>query len=142
MPRDFNTKSMFVGETHGRVTPRVEELSGQFARFDGAAATTNLWGVRWSKLCVNGMRNGVSAATGMGGNERDAHPIIRRVVVRLGGGILVGVRLGLLGHLLCDHRPVIAGPPPLNDTAVRSSPNACLSISPARKPGVPSPAWP
>ena len=27
---------------------------------------------------------------------------------------------------------VIAGPPPLKETAVRSSPNACLSISPAR----------
>ena len=27
---------------------------------------------------------------------------------------------------------VMAGPPPLNDTATRSSPNACLSISPAR----------
>jgi len=26
MPRDFNTKSIFVGEIHGRVTPRVEEL--------------------------------------------------------------------------------------------------------------------
>ena len=43
-------------------------------RIDGADVTTNLWGERWSKLCVNGMRNGVSAATGMSGNERDAHP--------------------------------------------------------------------
>ena len=54
-----------------------------FAPIDGAATTTNLWGVRWSKLCVNGMRNGVSAATGMGGNERDGHPKIRPVVIRL-----------------------------------------------------------
>ncbi len=95
MPRDFNTKSIFVGEVHGRVTPRVEELSSQFARFDGAAATTNLWGVRWSKLCVNGMRNSVSAATGMSGNERDAHDVIRRVVIRLAGeAIRVGRALG------------------------------------------------
>src|SRR6266576_3544192 len=36
---------------------------------------------------------------------------------------------------------VIAGPPPLKETATRSSPKACLSISPARYPGVPSPAW-
>jgi len=56
MPRDFNTKSIFIGETHGRVTPRVESLHGMFAPIDGAATTTNLWGVRWSKLCVNGMR--------------------------------------------------------------------------------------
>lgn len=95
MPRDFATKSIFVGEVHGRVTPRVEELQGLFAPIDGAIVTTNLWGVRWSKLCVNGMRNGVSAATGMGGNERDAHPVISRVVIRLGGeAIRVGQALG------------------------------------------------
>jgi 2-dehydropantoate 2-reductase len=95
MPRDFNTTSIFVGEVHGRVTPRAEELHRLFAPFDGAAVTTNLWGVRWSKLCVNGMRNGVSAATGMSGNERDAHPVIRRVVIRLGGeAVNVGRALG------------------------------------------------
>jgi 2-dehydropantoate 2-reductase len=95
MPRDFNTKSIIVGEVHGRVTPRVEELHDMFARIDGAAATTNLWGVRWSKLCVNGMRNGTSAASGMGGNARDAHPIIRQVVIRLAGeAIKVGQALG------------------------------------------------
>jgi 2-dehydropantoate 2-reductase len=95
MPRDFNVKSIHVGEAHGRITPRVEELSGMLARIDGADATTNLWGERWSKLCVNGMRNGVSAATGMSGNERDAHPAIRRVVIRLAGeAIRVGQALG------------------------------------------------
>ena len=44
---------------------------------DNAHATDNLWGERWTKLCVNGMRNGVSAATGMGGNARDSHDAIR-----------------------------------------------------------------
>ena len=65
------------------------------ARIDGAGVTRNLWGERWSKLCVNGMRNGVSAATGMSGNERDSHPVIRRVVIRLAGeAIRVGQALG------------------------------------------------
>ena len=95
MPRDFKTKSILVGEVHGRVTPRVDELQQMFALIDGAGTTSNLWGVRWSKLVVNGMRNGVSAATGMGGNERDAHPIIRQVVIRLAGeAISVGQALG------------------------------------------------
>ena len=41
------------------------------------------------------MRNGVSAATGMSGNERDAHEVIRRVVIRLAGeAIRVGRALG------------------------------------------------
>jgi 2-dehydropantoate 2-reductase len=95
MPRDFNVKSIYVGETHGRVTQRVRELHEMLALIDGADVTTNLWGVRWSKLCVNGMRNGVSAATGMSGNERDGHDIIRRVVIRLAGeAIRVGRALG------------------------------------------------
>lgn len=95
MPRDFKTKSIYVGEVHGRVTPRVEEVCAMLAAIDGAAVTTNLWGQRWSKLCVNGMRNGVSAATGMSGNERDAHDVIRHVVIRLGGeAIRVGRALG------------------------------------------------
>lgn len=95
MPRDFDLTSIFVGEVHGRVTERVEDLRRRFAPVDGAATTANLWGVRWSKLCVNGMRNGVSAATGLGGNARDAHPIVRRVVIRLGGeAVKVGQALG------------------------------------------------
>ncbi|GGI27305.1 MULTISPECIES: ketopantoate reductase family protein [Bradyrhizobium] len=101
MPRDFETKSILVGEVHGRVTPRVKELHALFTPIDGSGVTTNLWGVRWSKLCVNGMRNGVSAATGMSGNERDAHPVIRRLVIRLGGeAIRTGQSLGLdLEHI-------------------------------------------
>ena len=95
MPRDYKVKSIYVGEAHGRITPRVEELAGMLAKIDGADVTTNLWGERWSKLCVNGMRNGVSAATGMGGNERDSHEKIRPVVIRLAGeAIRVGRALG------------------------------------------------
>jgi len=95
MPRDFKVKSIYVGEAHGRITPRVQELARMLQAIDGADATTNLWGERWSKLCVNGMRNGVSAATGMSGNERDAHDKIRPVVIRLAGeAIRVGRALG------------------------------------------------
>lgn len=96
MPRDFAVNSIVFGEVHGRITPRVEELRDLFAPIDGSATTANLWGVRWAKLCVNGMRNGVSAATGMSGNERDSHPEIRRVVIRLAGeAVKVGLAMGL-----------------------------------------------
>ena len=96
IPKGGDKYTIFrVGEPHGRITPRVEELRDMLAAIDGAEATTNLWGERWSKLCVNGMRNGVSAATGMSGNERDAHEVIRRVVIRLAGeAIRVGWALG------------------------------------------------
>jgi 2-dehydropantoate 2-reductase len=91
MPRGEAT-NLYVGEVHGRVTPRAQRVAEILAAVDTCATTTNLWGVRWSKLCVNGMRNGVSAATGMGGNERDTHEIIRDVVIRLAGE---AIRIGL-----------------------------------------------
>lgn len=88
--------SLQVGEVHGRVTPRLRELAQILGAVDKCEPTSNLWGVRWSKLVVNGMRNGVSAATGLGGNERDSHPRIKQVVVRLAGeAVRVGEALGL-----------------------------------------------
>ena len=71
---------------------------------DRAEETDNLWGERWTKLCVNGMRNGVSAATGMGGNERDSHDAVRRGLIRLGAesvrvGQALGYKLGKIGAL-------------------------------------------
>ena len=60
-----------VGEPHGRITPRLQEVAELLRSVDSAKATTNLWGERWSKLVVNSMRNGLSAATGLYGNQRD-----------------------------------------------------------------------
>ena len=60
-----------VGEVHGRITPRVEQFAALMRAADSAKATTNLWGERWSKLIINVMRNGLCAATGLGGNGRD-----------------------------------------------------------------------
>lgn len=96
MPKDGKVATLEAGEVHGRLTPRIEHLATILSSVDLARATTNLWGVRWSKLCVNGMRNGVSAATGLGGNARDRHDRIRRVVVKLAGeAVKVGRALGL-----------------------------------------------
>jgi 2-dehydropantoate 2-reductase len=90
--RDASVISLQVGEVHGRITPRLQELFEIMKDVDSTAMTGNLWGVRWSKLCVNAMRNGVSASTGLGGNERDTHDVIRKVVIRLGGE---AVKIGL-----------------------------------------------
>jgi 2-dehydropantoate 2-reductase len=96
MPKTGKVASLEVGEVHGRITPRITELVEMLQSVDHARTTSNLWGVRWSKLCVNGMRNGVSAATGLGGNERDKHDRIRRVVIKLAGeSVRVGRALGL-----------------------------------------------
>jgi len=84
-----------VGEVHGRLTARLEQLAALIATADTVSATNNLWGERWSKLCVNAMRNGISAATGLGGIARDSHDGLRRMAVELGGeAVRVGQALG------------------------------------------------
>jgi 2-dehydropantoate 2-reductase len=102
--KNRNVVSFHVGEPHGRITRRVEQLAEMLNAIDPAHATGNLWGERWTKLCVNGMRNGVSAATGLGGNARDSHDAIRRICIRLGGeavrvGQALGFTLGKIGAL-------------------------------------------
>ncbi len=96
--------SFYVGEPSGIITARAVELATIMNDCDTAKATDNLWGERWTKLCVNGMRNGVSAATGMGGNARDRHDAVRRICVALGGesvrvGQALGYKLGPIGTL-------------------------------------------
>ena len=87
--------SLLVGEVHGRITSRIRKLAEILNCVDMADVTTNIWGERWSKLCVNGMRNAVSAATGLSGNERDRHDAIRRISIKLGGeAVRVGQALG------------------------------------------------
>jgi 2-dehydropantoate 2-reductase len=84
-----------VGEMHGRITDRVLEVAALLRNADSAKATSNLWGERWSKLTVNGMRNGLSAATGMSGKARDSNPKTRDISLRLGAeAIRVGWALG------------------------------------------------
>jgi len=84
-----------VGEVHGRVTQRIEELGAMIRTVDTCKVTDNLWGERWSKLCVNGMHNGVSAASGLSGNAIRQDERIRQVIIQLGGeGVRVGQALG------------------------------------------------
>ncbi len=84
-----------VGEVHGRITPRAEEVAQLLRSADSAKVTANLWGERWSKLVVNSMRNGLSAATGLSGNQRDGAEGPRWLSIRLGSeAVRVGQALG------------------------------------------------
>lgn len=84
-----------VGEVHGRVTPRAQEVAQLLRSADSAKVTSNLWGERWSKLVVNSMRNGLSAATGLSGNQRDLAESPRWLSIRLGSeAVRVGQALG------------------------------------------------
>jgi 2-dehydropantoate 2-reductase len=84
-----------VGEVHGLPTERAKRVAELLSVVDGAKVTTNLWGERWSKLCHNAMRNGVSAATGLAGREIDQHEDIRHFTIKIGGeAVRIGRALG------------------------------------------------
>jgi 2-dehydropantoate 2-reductase len=84
-----------VGEVHGRVTARAEEVCRLVATADSAKVTDNLWGERWSKLVANAMANGLSACTGLTGKELLENDALRRFSARLGSeAIRVGQALG------------------------------------------------
>ncbi len=93
-----------ISEVHGVITPRVQELVEMFSKIDSAKATANLWGERWSKLSQNGMRNGVSALTGLTSPQCDQNPAVRRFSIQLGGEAVrvaqaLGYQLENLGKL-------------------------------------------
>jgi 2-dehydropantoate 2-reductase len=96
VPRGDEKHAVFrVGELHGRITERAEEVARLMRHADTATVIPNLWGERWTKLIVNVMRNGLSAATGMSGKERDSNPVTRNVSLRLGAeAVRVGRALG------------------------------------------------
>ncbi len=96
VPKGGASHTVFrIGEVHGRITPRAEAFAAMVAGIDSVKVTTNLWGERWSKLCVNGMRNGLSAATGLSGNDIDRVETTRRFAIRLGAeAVRVGQALG------------------------------------------------
>ena len=84
-----------IGEPHGRITPRVEELVQWFSGVDSSKATTNLWGERWSKLVQNAMGNGVTAATGLTSADCVRDPGIRRFQIQLAAeAVRIGQALG------------------------------------------------
>jgi 2-dehydropantoate 2-reductase len=84
-----------VGEPHGRLTPRVEELAGWLRGIDSAKATANLWGERWTKLVQNAMGNPVTAATGLTTPATMRDEKIRRFAFRIAAeGVRIGQALG------------------------------------------------
>ena len=96
VPKGGDKHTVFrVGEPHGRITPRVEELVQWFRGIDSAKATANLWGERWSKLVQNAMNNPITGATGLSTPACLADPAIRRFSLQVGAeGIRVGQALG------------------------------------------------
>lgn len=84
-----------VGEVHGAITPRIEELVLMLEAVDSTKPTNNLWGERWSKLVANSMGNGLQAITGFSTKAINQNPAMRRLTIRLAAeAIAVGQALG------------------------------------------------
>ena len=94
--RDGGHHVFRVGEQDGRITPRTEKLASLLDCIDGAYATDNLWGERWSKLCQNSMGNAISAMTGLGSQERANDTRCRLISIHLAKeSAKVGLAMGL-----------------------------------------------
>jgi 2-dehydropantoate 2-reductase len=84
-----------VGEVHGRLTGRVQEVARLTALADSTQVTSNLWGERWSKLVTNAMANGLSACTGLVSRDILLDDALRAFTARLGAeAIRTGQALG------------------------------------------------
>jgi 2-dehydropantoate 2-reductase len=124
-----------VGEPHGRITARVEELVSWFARIDSAKPTANLWGERWAKLVQNGMGNGVSAASGLTSSDCSRDPAIRRLQIRLAGeGVRVGQALGYQMEKIRGLEPEKLARANEGDAAALAEVDAALTPRPGANP--------
>ena len=84
-----------VGELHGRITPRAQEIAQILGAAGIAEVTSNIWGAKWSKLIVNTMIMAVDGILGIRAAELMDHPGLFRLCIRLGRETLeVGNALG------------------------------------------------
>ncbi len=84
-----------AGEHDGTITKRTAELAEILKVVDGALATDNLWGERWSKLCANSMGNPVQAMSNLGSVEIASSEAGRAITIHLAAeSARVGLALG------------------------------------------------
>ena len=81
--RDRGHDVFRVGELHGQITPRVEEIADMLSCIDGSHATSNIWGERWSKLTTNSVGNPVGAMTSQGSQVFAQDPRARLIQVHI-----------------------------------------------------------
>ena len=107
VPRGGNRHTVFrVGEVHGGISARVEEIAELLSLIDSSKTTSNLWGERWSKLSANAMRNGLSASTGMSSNACDREAITRWICIRTAAeAVSVGLAQGYMLEKIYEAMP-------------------------------------
>lgn len=62
---DHVTTKFVVGELHGRITPRLQEVAQILSHVGRTEVSSNIWGAKWSKLVVNTMSMEIDAILGI-----------------------------------------------------------------------------
>jgi 2-dehydropantoate 2-reductase len=84
-----------LGEFHGRMTPRLEEIAQILRAAGKVEITSNIWGAKWSKLTVNCMSQGVAGILGIHEWEITQNPKILDLCIGLGKECLqLGTAIG------------------------------------------------
>ncbi len=84
-----------LGELHGRVTPRVEELARILSAVGRTETTTNIWGAKWTKLIANCMLQAPIGVLGLYEWEATQIPQVFEFCIKLGREAMeVGTSLG------------------------------------------------
>lgn len=138
-PRD--RKPFVVGEPSGLVTQRVRDIVDILDNVSGGGviATNNLWGHRWSKLCVNAMANAVAGTTGLKSAEIREVKESRDVSIRIASEVVsVGSTFGVSIEPISDV-PADMYINALTDGAVMEEVESILT-SGARKVGIGRPS--
>ena len=124
-----------VGEVHGRITDRAQEIGRLTALADSTQVTSNLWGERWSKLVTNAMANGLSACTGLVSKEILLNDTLRAFTAKVGSeAIRVGQALGYTLEEIHHIDPEVIARAGEGDAAARHEYDE-HRLAEARKPG-------
>jgi len=85
-----------AGHHDGSESARLTRLIELLEPIDAGTITTNLWGERWGKLCLNCMGNPVAGVSGMGSADLAADPRCRQLNIHLAKeAATVGLALGI-----------------------------------------------
>lgn len=100
-----DTTRFVLGELHGRITPRVQEVAQILGAVGKTEVTTNIWGAKWAKLVCNSMNMALGSIGGVRTWQLVENPRHLELAVKLGREAAdVGAALGyvlepLLGML-------------------------------------------
>ncbi len=84
-----------LGELHGRLTPRVQEVAEILRAAGKTEVTTNIWGAKWTKLVVNCMFMAICGILGILDWEVTQNPQLLELCIKLGKESMhVGTTLG------------------------------------------------